>query len=519
MSAAARRLVGKTEPRVWTPPLRELTPDTTLGFEVIEFAEKALGVTLFEWQKWFLIHALELREDGLFRFRTLVLLVGRQNGKTVVSQMLALYFMYVLGSPKVLGTAQDLDTAESTWLDTLELAQESEVLGPLLARPKFGKGSKEFSFVTGELYRVKTANRRAARGLSKVRLILLDELREQQNWEAWGAISNTMLAEPKAICFALSNAGDATSVVLRYLRMMAHRRLGDPDGICAAADPSALLDHSSADVDAIEVHDDDDSLGLFEWSAAPGCDKYDREQWAQANPCMPNTITERELMAAAVAPGHVFMVENLCQWIDGALDGPFPPGAWDAGQAVEPIVGEVVAGVAVAWDRSHASICYAGRREDGLPHAEVVAYRAGVDWVVDWLSSPGRTVRPTSVAIQPSSPAGVLSDRVRGEGFDVVDLAGADLGQAHGRLYDLVRGDPERGEPCGELRHAPHNVLDVAASCAQPKVFDSGVWVWDLRRSPTDASPLAAMTAAVWLLETKPTPFRSAYENRGLMVV
>ena len=38
---------GRTEPRLWTKPLRELTPETSLGFQVIAFAAEVLGVTLY----------------------------------------------------------------------------------------------------------------------------------------------------------------------------------------------------------------------------------------------------------------------------------------------------------------------------------------------------------------------------------------------------------------------------------------------------------------------------------------
>jgi phage terminase large subunit-like protein len=67
---------------VFTPPLRELTPQTSKGFECIEFAEDILDVTLLPWQKWLLIHALELLEDGTYRFRKVIVLVARQNGKS-----------------------------------------------------------------------------------------------------------------------------------------------------------------------------------------------------------------------------------------------------------------------------------------------------------------------------------------------------------------------------------------------------------------------------------------------------
>jgi hypothetical protein len=33
---------GRVEPRIFTPPLRELTPETSYGFAVIEFARDVL---------------------------------------------------------------------------------------------------------------------------------------------------------------------------------------------------------------------------------------------------------------------------------------------------------------------------------------------------------------------------------------------------------------------------------------------------------------------------------------------
>src|SRR5450759_3088721 len=79
------RLRGSTEPRIWTPPLRELTPEESLGFAAVKFATAVLLLVLFPWQEWLLIHMLELRPDGQFRFRTVVVLVARQNGKSTVS--------------------------------------------------------------------------------------------------------------------------------------------------------------------------------------------------------------------------------------------------------------------------------------------------------------------------------------------------------------------------------------------------------------------------------------------------
>ena len=53
-------LKGKTQPRLWTKPLRRLTPNSSLGFACIEYARTILHTELYPWQEFALIHALEI---------------------------------------------------------------------------------------------------------------------------------------------------------------------------------------------------------------------------------------------------------------------------------------------------------------------------------------------------------------------------------------------------------------------------------------------------------------------------
>ena len=45
-------LVGHEVPRVYTPPLRELTAETSLGYGVIDFADDVLAVELLPWERY-----------------------------------------------------------------------------------------------------------------------------------------------------------------------------------------------------------------------------------------------------------------------------------------------------------------------------------------------------------------------------------------------------------------------------------------------------------------------------------
>lgn len=454
---------------------------------------------------------LELLEDGSLRFRTVVVLVARQNGKSTLSQVLALWFMFVYGCALVIGTAQDLDVAEEIWQGAVDLVEENPRLDKLKKRVVKVNGKKSLELRAGNRYKVKAANRRAGRGLAGD-LILLDELREHQTWEAWAAITKTTMARAEALILALSNAGDALSIVLRHLRKMAHVALGDPDGINAEEVAPAVVDPDDED-DAEEI--DEDTLAIFEWSAPPGARIRDRAAWAQANPSLGyGGFTEKTVASAArTDPEWVFRTEVLCQWSDGSIEGPFPPGSWESCRLVvdrSPLleVSPVTACVDVSWDRTASHISVAGL-VDGVVNVDMVASRAGTEWVIPWLRErPGRFA---GVVVQArGAPVSSLVEALKADGLPpLIEWQGDDLGKAHGSFYDLVKA--------AGLRVPPHPILDRAASSAVVKPLGDA-WVFDRKRSPVDCASLIAAVGAVWGLGQVKLPGVSVYETRRLVV-
>lgn len=523
---------------MFTPPLRPLTPETSAGFSIIEFAT-FIGVNLFPWQRWFLIHAFELLPDGRFRFRVIVLLVARQNGKSTLSWLIALWFMYIRAVRMVLGTAQDLDVAEEIWSMAVEAATDDEA-NPDLAEEVVKlievNGKKELRLANGARYKVKATSRRAGRGFTGD-LIMLDELREHQSWAAWSAITKTTMTRADAVVFGMSNAGDATSIVLRHLRKIGHLAVGDPDGLYAEDAPSEILDDQGQTVGATAY---EQAVGLFEWSSSPGCDVWDRQEWAQANPSLnhPGGVVEAQLAAsAATDPEWEFRIECLCQWSEGVVEGPFPPGAWAAGTDPSSAIADdsdQLWCVDVSADRITSYVGVAGKRADGLWHVEVATARAGTHWIADWFTKradpDAKDDERMRVAVQArGAPASSLIPDLRKiKGLEVVEWGGPDLGNATAWLFDQVKvsrpPDPERGaDDVGEgLRHLPQPVLDVAAAMAVPKILSDGGMAWDRVKSPVDIAPLVAVTGALWLAmrpsEDEELP-ESVYNARGLRTV
>lgn len=504
---------GRTEPRIFTPPLRELTEETSAGFSVIRFSEEVLGITLMPWQRWLLIHALELvdGDDGRkhFRFRSILILVGRQNGKSTLTMILILWFMLVRRVALVIGTAQSLGISEALWEEAVAAVQGSELLRDYIHKIHMANGGKRLRLDVGDglisEYKVEAASRKGARGRSGD-LVVLDELREHQDFSAWSAASNTTLARPDGLVWCITNAGDASSVVLRHLRDVAHRMLGDPDN---------RLDDSSPDSDG----QSSSALGFFEWSAPPDADPSDPATWAYANPSAGRLISWSSLRDAYVEnPQAEFLTECLCQWVVSVDASPFPDGAWEAcedqASEIAPDAG-IVFGVDVAPDRRHCSIAVCGRRADGHMHIELVFYATKMSQIEAWFRRRVDSYHGMTVCLQARGcPASALVSSLRAiPGVSVYEVQGAALTSACGQLYDAIcaaAGDAASDEAL--VYHLPQPGLDLAAEVAQRKTLGDGAWAWDRRRSREDISPLCAATWAYGYVAGLYDP--SSYETR-----
>jgi hypothetical protein len=507
---------GKQTPRLFTPPLRELTPETSLGYMFIDFCE-SIGQPLLPWQKWLSIHAMEIVGDihgeWHFRFRYIIVLVSRQNGKTYWFKLLGLFFNYVLQTKLVIGTAQNLDKANDTFEEAVELIENTPMLDEEFVKALRGAGKREYLLKGGERWKVVATNRRG-RGWSSD-LILMDEIREQTDWEGWSAISKTMLARPSAILVAVSNAGDVTSVVLRHLRLQAHAQLGDPD-------------HVAGIRENLGGEDIDDSLALFEWSASPDCDINDREQWAQANPSLGyGFLTERALQSAmSTDPEPIFRTECLCQWVEHLLPQPFPDGAWDGGiDEGSMIIPEspLYFGIDMSQDRRWTSIGVCGLREDGQWHIEVVARRIGTEWAIDWFRARAMRQKMKLAFQGRGAPVSGLAEQICTiDGVERISIEGSDLPTGWGRFWDgiaasapVMPGETARGG--ARIYHLPQPIMDQPAKTMQTRQLGGGAEVPDRMKSPDDIAPLfaciMAFTAATMVQKEKNKVYESAYAN------
>jgi len=494
-------VLGVTEPRLWTKPLRELTPETSAGFAAIEFATQVIGMRLLPWQEWWLIHALELREDGRFRFSVVLTLVSRQNGKTRLLGVVVMWFLYVrartLPHPGlVVSSAQDLRIAREFWQANVDIAQGNDDLNSEIVSIRYGNGDQCLTVNTGARYKLTAATRGAGRGLSTDCLVL-DELREQRTRAPWAALQNTTAARSGAITFAISNQGDDESVVLNDLR-------------------SAALSET------------DPSVGIFEWSAPNSCDPNDIQAWAQANPALGRTLTEEKLRSIrATSSDSDWRTENLCQRVD-TLDAAIDPEAWrDCGVAGLSLAAhreQLVACVDVGVDSGHVTLALAAVVGDPGPivHGEVAGTWTDAQSARRDFPRMLARIRPRALGWYPGGVAGMLGVEIaaahgttcgsktydgefRAHSPGVVDITGSNVTSACMAFADLVQHY--------RFRHRQSPLLDDhIASCARYDAGETGAWRFARKgKKPIDAA--YAMAGAVHLARSLP-PFKPVPKSR-----
>lgn len=543
LRGALHRGKGATTPRLWTRPLRELTPETSHGFHVIEFAARFLGIKLRPWQRWLLIHALELLDDGRYRYRKVVIIVGRQNGKTKLIEVLALWWLFVDSDsfPEhvpadeflVLGTAQDKDTAKKVWKKVLRRcnpnvekwpnrfspAARAAIVPALVDEampPSESNGSEAIILKNGAQYQIAASTSGGGRGDSISRAVL-DELREQKNWEGWAALSKTLNGTFNSQMWAISSAGDGRSVVLKDIRDSALEALKEWHAYVEAGIASIEEYANTHDV----------SIGIFEWSAPEDCKLDDPDAYLQSNPSIGYGYEVDALLSDLESgePEHVTRTEVLGIWVTATFEPSLNVEVWPKladppradgegnlvynGSEISP-TSPVILGVDTSTDRKRTWIGVAGWREDGLQHLEVIDVVGRMTSVAGRVKAIADEWDIQFVALQARGcNASELKDPLEKLGLTVIEVSGPALGAGTGKMHDRV--DDRR------MRHRSQEALDQAVKHAATKKLND-VRVWDRESSPVDIAPLIAVSNAAYGLEAMPEEHESAYEDHGLLV-
>ena len=477
---AAKR-AGATQARLFPQPLRPLSRHTSRGYEVADFAD-IIGEPLSAWQRWAVIRAMELLPGGQYRFRVVLIMVARQNGKSHLKRIVSLWRLYMDDDARlVLGTAQDVAQASYQWKLTLETIQACPRLERDLDVVRRVNGQESFTLKSGAEYKIRATNENAGRGLS-VDELNIDELRTQKDWRAWAALSKTTMARPNPQTWCMSNAGADDSIVLNQLR----------DSVVSGRDPS---------------------ICLLEWSAPDGCELDDWKAIRQANPGLGQTVSEAAVRSAlGTDPPAIFRTEVLCQHVD-ALEGAVDAAAWkacgDPAGTMDEHRRRLAASFDISLDGKHATLAVAARRNDGKIRTEIVKAWASTEEARAELPELLGKVAPVAFGWFPSGPAAALAPMLRdlarginrrggkrqpGQLDDDGELAGQAISEACQGLADLVKGH--------QVVHGAQPLLDAHVNGSRKLMTGDG-WRFT-RRGGGRCDAAYACAGSVYLALTLP---------------
>lgn len=489
--------LGSITPRLWTPPLRRLTPQTSYGYAVIAFAALVLGAPLDPWQQWLVIHLGELLPDGRPRFRQVLVLVARQNGKTHLCRVLTLFWMFVEKWPVIFGTSTNLDYAREQWQATMEEAEENDTLAEQIPNrhKRETNGQQTFWNVHRSRYKIGAANRKGGRSLVIDRAIG-DELREQHTWDSYNAVTGAMNARSHAQLVYISNMGDYRAVVLNELRAGA--------------------------LEFLETGVGDNTLGIFEWSAPAGSHPTDVHAHAMANPQLGRRIGYETIAGPAARvsrPGADqealtgFLTEILCVSVP-TLNPAIDAAAWERANipaALDLTQRRRLAVVLdVAPDGQHATLVAALDVAGGKVRVEVVHAWTGPACLLEVRAElPGwiARVKPRKFGWFPKGPAAELDADLRDRrkagraswpprGVDVAELTMETPAVCMG-LAGLIK--------TGQLLQSGDPLLTAQVEQTEKLVQKDDRWVFQ-RRGAGHCDAVYAVAGAVHLARTMPTP-------------
>ena len=450
------------------------TPSTPGARSLAAPAARVLGalnpgtpVLPMPWQVEALRVALEVEDDPTapggyrFRYRTVVITVPRQAGKTTIARGVLAHRLAWRPYAAVLGTAQDRTLAAKLWREVVA-AYEGPGLRRQVANVWRGFGSETLTLRNGSSYVISAPSKKAGHGLT-LDLGFCDE--------AW-AIPDDRLSqglEPALMVrrgqlWIISTAGTAESPWLRS--WIERGRAGsNPD------------------------------LAYLEYGAPDDVDPADPAVWRAANPAHGFTTDDDALAHAFRSmPLAEFERAHLNRWTTVA-DHALPPAWWAAAADptldLEPAAGRVAIALEIAGDRSAGSIAIASPLPNDRIGVELIDYRPDTDWLAARALDLWRRWRPAAIWVDPFGPANTVADALEVLRVPVARANAGNVTAAAAGLYDDLRDD--------RLRHRAEPLLDLAVrSAVRRTVVDR--WAFSRGKSAADISPLNAVALARYAL-------------------
>lgn len=469
----------------------------------------SIGIELMPWQEHVIAIATEFDPDtGLPYYRHCWITIPRQQGKTTLLLVITLVRAMAFGpGQRMIYSAQSGSDARKKFIEDWlkELRKSPFVWGRagsekpngrgLVSKVHTQNGHEGLDFVNDTIFRLMSSSKDAGHGTT------LDFGMFDEAWKDFD------LRREQALVPATNTVADAW---LWGVSTMGH---GD----------SVFLNAKVAAGRKAVAEDTGRGMAFFEWSARPGTDLFDSDRYHEFMPALGYTNridTIVDNIATVVADPKQGPDEARRAYLNQPTAGVrsvFPPGAWELVTSPDAApAGELTLALEVHPERKSGSIAVA----DADHAIELIDHRPGLDWVKTRTAEIALKLN-APVVIDEGGPAGSFIADLETAGVTVIKVGTRQLTQACGSFYDAVNDRTIEVRSHPDADDASVVLLDDAAAEAVENARTrtvSDAWAWARKVGDHDASPLVAMSLALWGTAHRPdmNGGTSAYEDHGL---
>lgn len=317
--------------------------DLTHGRKAVELARR-FGVVLFPWQEEQVLLALAVGADGKWLHPDVVLVCPRQNGKSLILEVILLYRFFVLGH-KIVFSAQRWSTAKSIRNRVWAKIKSRSWARKRLIRNTSSAGEAEMELENGGKIQYTTRSGDLGRGFDKIDLLICDEAYNLDSAELDAVVPTQLAADDPQSYFTSSAVNRLKHSKGDELSKMRHRALTD----------------------------ENDSTTLYsEFCAPEGLDPDDPATWALGNPSYGVISTEVKIRSTKKKlSDDGFEVEMLGwgRWFEpeALADDRYliDLDVWRAGAIAAPAFSDSCLGVGVTPDGQKAGVVLAQLMPNG----------------------------------------------------------------------------------------------------------------------------------------------------------
>ena len=338
---------GFVMPRLETKPSKAVTG--THGGKAADWLSNVYGMDLFAWQRYALDRALEHDKDGHLVWSTVLITVGRQNGKSWLSRGLCLWRMH---SAELFGEVQTvlhIANKRSTAMEVMRPAGHWAVEKYGKTSVRWGNERSGIELPSGDRWIVSASNENSGVGYS-ISMCFADEAWQIPRNVIDQSIGPTMVMREQPQLYLVSTAGDSNSDLMIVYRTRALDRLTEDEGA---------------------------SVLLLEWSAPPEAHPDLVSTWKWGSPEWSDKREAFLTQQHANVEESSFRREYLNQWVTKANHWLKPAWWRDTLDEDVPLPAEGVWSIAVESDfdgQGHA-VAIAAPNEEGHIVTRVTTHR------------------------------------------------------------------------------------------------------------------------------------------------